>query len=317
VDRFSGVIVHFLVAAMLLVCGPVLVLAFLLLIGLPLVLAGVPQWVVLPLLVIPVGFAAAGTYVAVTGRVESGPSLVWAYVSLAGTVWALAANYSAAEFDSPGIPFLPSLPEVLLFSAWSAVGPTSLGLAFGTAIADWRKIQPLAVTAVLGFVVLGALVSSVSNQLVLLPSRHSDDAMIAHFREHEGEFRELAAMVEDDVAAGRMITRPRPWLRDGADWADLANQPGLGEERRQQYARLFRQTGLGAETRNRANETRLTFRYWVNGATAKGYVHTAEPVEARVDSLDRISVTSLRRFEPLYRQIAPDWYLYYLNVDWD
>jgi hypothetical protein len=176
-------------------------------------------------------------------------------------------------------------------------------------MAGWRSAQPQLVCAAAGAVVWLVVSGRV------LPSSHSDTAMADNFRRHEAEFRRLVQMSDEDQHVWR-IAPDFTQLDSGVGGPSQAGQLGLAPERWKEYRALFEAIGVTDGIVRGPGQVR--FYYWatgmVTGGTEKGYVFSPAPLAPLVDTLDHLATPAKSR-EPVYMQIAPDWYLYYGGDD--
>ena len=157
-------------------------------------------------------------------------------------------------------------------------------------------ILALVVVALVGLILLGTALASL---LPSPPSRRSDNEMIARFREHRGEFRELLR-----------LTQKRSAARAGGSGGTPDGQRGrLSPAERQRYRQLKKT--LGIEFVEQAfGETSFYTAVWgiVSSGWSQGYVYAKKTPYHVVADTERDATGGEG---VVHRHIEDYWYLVY------
>jgi hypothetical protein len=281
-----------------------------LMLGLPLALCAGPAlawslkngwWLVM----IPASLMAGGAVVAWAGHVSAAFARRWAYITavmcvvLVGLLHVVGELnfYDERSFDK----LLFSVFLILALGLVVGAGlPIGVGIALGAGKGGWKERVVTVFSALSAYLLLGGLAYCVDRFELQRPSSHSDEAMIAHFNGHRGEFVGLVLLLEQDPSLHMAkISCPRP----------PSEQIDVSDDRRQRNRDRISPAGLGAISRctSRDGSELVELSFWADAMynSEKGFVYSPQPLSPTVDSLDHD-----RENGYAYRLIAKDWYLY-------
>jgi hypothetical protein len=167
-----------------------------------------------------------------------------------------------------------------------------------------RKKTSLAFALVVG---IPALIVGTFHAAMHYDDPPPDRELIANFRQHQGEFEQLAKMLQTDKALTRV----------DQDWTD-PNSPqsiGVSQSRIDEYRRLLRdvKTPRGFQTPGNPND--IEFYYFMTGSaissdTDKGYAYLVTPPPHPLTNLDDCQPDEKNGITA-YRHIQGNWYLFY------
>lgn len=274
-----------------------------------LAIVGHARW---PLAAIPLVLVIAPAVGAILGGITADHCLQWGVVVCAaiGVCWAI--GYWAWGIGVDILLLLLVVLPLAFVGFCLAVGAViGLGLSAGMIVRSRREMGWRA-AGLLAPYLLTAILIWLLPASGMAPTRDSDTAMIQNFLRNKAAFDQIVEMFDEDAGVVQIVY-DRPLLYD-----DESTPPSLGvfQPRWWRYRLLFLTAGLKHGIDRRWGDG-IAFVYWTTGmatgGSEKGYVYSPTPLQPATDSLDHIS-TPIKSSQPVFRQIADGWYLYYI---WD
>jgi hypothetical protein len=246
------------------------------------------------LAIVPLSLAWTGVVLTGSGTVSASFAARWA-VAMASLIVVLLLLSHALDEWSPRADAL--LVPILLSISILLVGvPVGVGMAIGAVRLVWI-MGPRALTALTVYVALLALGGGVYRTEWRLPSGHSDDAMISHFRARQPHLEQLVFLIKKDGG---------PFRNDSCLYSGPEH---VAEPRRTEYSRLLADAGVKDWSRC---GNRVLLRFWgsdglFGAGISKGFAYSTEPLETTLQPLegDAFGHKSLDQSWYIYRMRRP------------